>query len=101
MRKESDQAARALSEQSRAMKDVLGGTQNISKQLDLMSGSNKQHTATAARTLSRLKEVRAAIEDHARSAKDTQGGTSDLVRHVEAIAGALGRRGKNGSNSRA
>ena len=101
MRKESDQAARALVEQSRAMKDVLGGTQNISKQLNLIGGANKHHSAGAGRTLSCLKEVRAAIGNHARSAKDSQHGTVDLVRHVEAITGALGRRGKNGSNGRA
>ena len=52
-------------EQSRAMKDVVGGTQNIAKQLNLITTANRQHSAGAARVLARLKDVRTAIDGNA------------------------------------
>ena len=83
------------------MKDVVGGTQNIAKQLNLITTANRQHSAGSTRVLARLTDVRSAIEGNARSAKDTRDGTNDLARHVEALAGALGPRGRNGANGRA
>ena len=93
--------ARALVEQSRAMKEVLSGTHNIAKQLNMVTGANMQQKTIAARTLARLTDVRAGIQTSLQSVKETQGGTGDLVRYVEALSGALGRRGRNGSNGRA
>jgi len=100
MRKESEQASRALMEQARAMREVLGGTQNITKQLDLITRANKQHSASASRVLAQMKEVRNVTERNARAARDTQGGTADLLRHAEALTGALASH-RNGSNGRA
>ena len=98
MRKESDQAARALVEQSRAMKDMIGGTQNIVETAQLYHRSNRQHSAAAARVLAQAARTYGpAIEGNARSAKTHSDGTGDLTRHVEALTGALGRRGGNGA----
>ena len=98
MRKESDQAARALTEQTRAMRDVLDGTQNISE-ADRPHYQSEQAALhqRAARVLSQLKDVRTVTERNARAAKDTQGGTGDLLRHAEALTGALASH-RNGSN---
>ena len=87
-------------EQTRAMRDVLTGTQNIAKQLSLISKANKQHSTAAGRVLTQLKDVRTVTERNARAAKDTQGGTGDLLRHAEALTGALASH-RNGSNGRA
>jgi hypothetical protein len=73
MRKESDQAARALSEQSRAMRDVLSGTQNIAKQLNLISTANVQHSTGASRVLGRLGDVHTAVRRAGRSAHSARG----------------------------
>ena len=40
MRKESDQAARAMAEQARAMKEISGATTHIGKQIRLVSTAN-------------------------------------------------------------
>ena len=81
------------------MRDVLSNSQNITKQMDLITKANKQHSSRAGRVLTQLKDVRAITERNARSARDTQGGTGDLLRHAEALTGALTPH-KNGSNVR-
>ncbi len=99
MRKESDQAARAMSEQARAMKDITSATANITRQMRLLSGANKEHTGAAARVLGQLRTIRAVTDRNSQGVRDTLGNTNDLVAHAEALRDAL-RIGKGSSNGR-
>jgi len=92
MRRQADQAARALTEQARAMKDMSGSANNAAKQIKLITRTNKAHTDGAVRLLTQLRDVRAVVERNARGVQDTRGGTSDLLRHAEALAGVLDPR---------
>jgi methyl-accepting chemotaxis protein len=48
-RKQADQTARALAEQSRALKTMTVQTQNISKQILLITRANREHSVVAER----------------------------------------------------
>jgi len=89
MRKQSEQAARALSEQSRALKALTGASQNTSKQIKLISRANVEHSTSAERTLSLLKDARTIAERNARGVKETRGGTTDLLRQAESLVNGL------------
>jgi methyl-accepting chemotaxis protein len=105
MRKESDQAARAMTEQTRALKEIAGATSVMGKQIRQLSGANAAHSGGAARVLTQLKSIRAVSERNTQSVRQTRGSTGDLVSQAEALRTALGTKNRrtrgNGSNGHA
>jgi hypothetical protein len=55
------------------MREVLSGTQNIAKQLNLISTANEQHSAGASRVLARLGDMTTTRGRATRSAHTTRG----------------------------
>jgi methyl-accepting chemotaxis protein len=105
MRRQSEQAARALAEQSRTMKNISVAAASTSRQIHSITVANKEHAAGAKRLAERLKEVRDITDRNARGVKDTRGGTEDLLRQAAALTSALevhaeGTRGQNGTYGR-
>jgi methyl-accepting chemotaxis protein len=105
MRKESDQAARAMTEQARALKEIAGATTSMGKQIRLLAGANTEHSSGAKRVLTQLKSIRAVSERNTQGVRQTRGSTDELVSQAEALRAALGTKNRrsrgNGANGHA
>ena len=108
MRKESDQAARAMSEQARAMKEISGATADIGRQIRLVSAANREHSSGAGRLLGQVRSVRTVSQRNTEGVRESRGATDALVQHAEALRAAITRGAakngpprRNGSNGRA
>ncbi len=109
MRRETEQAARALAEQTRGLKDMTTATGNTAKQLKLITHANREHSVVAAHMLEQLRAVRQITDRNARDVKETRSNTAELIKHAEQLSGiaqqnsrrTLGANGKgNGVNGR-
>jgi methyl-accepting chemotaxis protein len=98
MRRESDQAARALKEQARAVQELTTVNANVARQIKLITTANKEHSLTASGVLDQLRGVRAITDQNARGVMETRGGTAELLQHAQELAGLTqsgnGKRGK-------
>jgi len=96
-RKESEQAARAMAEQSRALKDLTTGAQNISKQIGLITRANREHSTVSVAILGALKEIRSVTEQNVAGVKDTLRNTGSLLERVQSLNTAMdGLQAANG-----
>jgi len=101
MRRQSDQVARAVNEQARALKELNGAAGNTAAQIKLITQANKEHSTGAVRMLDQLRDIRVVTERNARGVKETLGGTDALRRHAEAlVVGLENPRGARGANGR-
>ena len=91
MRRETDQASRALAEQTRGLKDMVTATQNTAKQMKLITHANREHSGVAGRLLDQLRDVRQITDRNAREVKETRGSAVDLLRHAEELSGIVDR----------
>jgi methyl-accepting chemotaxis protein len=103
VRLQSDQTARALKEQARAVKDVSGAAENTAKQIKLITTSNREHSVVAAQLLNTLKQVREITDRNAHGVQETRGGTNDLLQRATALVSmaerSTGRHARgNGAN---
>ena len=89
MRRQTEQASKALVEQARAIKDIHGAAQNTARQIKAITKANTEHSGGSSRLLSQLRDIQVITERNANSAKQTRGGTDDLLRHAEALASEL------------
>ena len=90
MRRETEQASRALAEQARGLKDMVTATQNTAKQMKLITHANREHSGVAGRLLDQLRDIRA---DH--RAQRARGQGDPRRRHRSARA----RRGAGAASS--
>jgi len=100
MRRESEQASRALAEQTRGLKDMVSSTQNTAKQMKLITHANREHSTVSARLLDQLREVRNVTERNAREVKQTRGSAADLLKHAEELSGIVERSAGGRTNGR-
>ncbi len=100
MRRETEQASRALAEQTRGLKDMVTATQNTAKQMKLITHANRDHSGVAGRLLDQLRDIRQITDRNAREVKETKGGATDLLRHAEELAGIVERRWRASTNGR-
>ncbi len=91
MRQESDQAARALAEQARALKEMTSATQNTSSQIKLITRANREHSTVAGALLDQLRDIRKITDRNARDVSETRGNTAELIKHAADLAGLVGR----------
>jgi methyl-accepting chemotaxis protein len=99
MRRESDQAARAMTEQTRGLKEMTTATQSTAAQIKLITHANREHSTVAGRVLDQLRDIRKITDRNARDVHETRGNTAELLRHAEDLVG-LAAGGPNGSNSK-
>jgi methyl-accepting chemotaxis protein len=62
MRQQSDQAAKALKEQTRTIKEMSGVGENIAKQIALITRANREHSVGSSAILDGLIEIRQIAE---------------------------------------
>ena len=105
MRTQSEQASRALADQSRTMREMTTAVQSTAKQIKLITTANVEHSTAASALLASLTEIRQVTQRNATGVKQTRGGTDDLLRRAQAL-GALvtgpapTARGNNGRSQR-
>jgi len=87
MRQQADQAARALKEQARAMKDMTTASANTARQIKMITHANREHSTAAGGILTELGELRRIAERNASGAKQTRATTAELLRRAEALTG--------------
>ena len=99
MRRESDQAARAMTEQTRGLKDMTTATQSTAAHIKLITHANREHSTVAGRVLEQLRDIRKITDRNARDVHETRGNTAELLRHAEDLVGLAGG-GPNGTSSK-
>jgi len=98
MRRESEQASRALKEQSRAVQDMTAATTNTAKHIKAITHANRDHSEAAARLLGQLRDIRVITDRNARDVRETRGGTAELLRQASELA-SLVDSARGGSRS--
>jgi methyl-accepting chemotaxis protein len=82
---QSEQAAKALTDQTKAMRDMLSFAQGMAKQIKLISTANVEHSSAASALLTSVSEIRQITDRNAAGVKQTRGGTDDLLRRAQAL----------------
>jgi methyl-accepting chemotaxis protein len=85
MQQQTEQAAKALREQSRAMRDMLTAANNTAKQIKLITMANREHSNVSTGFVKMLREIRDVTERNARGVKDTRSTTGELVNRAAAL----------------
>jgi methyl-accepting chemotaxis protein len=89
MRVQADQTAKAMNEQSRAMRDMTSAASNTASQIKTITQANRGHSQSVAAVLGEVAEARRFTERHAGSLRETRSGTADLVRDAAALNSAV------------
>jgi methyl-accepting chemotaxis protein len=95
---QTEQTARALMEQSRAVKDINSATQNVSKQIKLITDANRLHSKGARELVGSLQAVREVVLSNAADAKSMHEASSAL--HREQYANGNGTHAVSARKSR-
>jgi methyl-accepting chemotaxis protein len=94
---QAEQAARALKEQARTMKEMSGAAENTSKQIKLITVANREHSTVSTALLDSLRQIREITDRNAHGVKETRGGTDDLLERAEALISLTQARGNGGA----
>jgi hypothetical protein len=86
MRQQGDQLAKAIAEQARAARDMTAATTSISKEVGLITRSNRQHLTSAEQVLGTLTDIRQVTERNAQGVKATLSGTTNLIERARQLA---------------
>jgi hypothetical protein len=78
MRQQSDQVAKAMSEQARAARDMTAAIENVSKEVGRITLSNRQHLDSSEKILGTLTDIRQITERNAQGVNATLSGTTNL-----------------------
>ena len=105
MRQESGQAAKALTEQSRAIGETAAAAGSMSRQIKQITRANREHSGVAEALLAQVAEVRRIADRNAAGVKETRGTTTSLRDQAKALtsivegraASAERRTGGNGA----
>jgi methyl-accepting chemotaxis protein len=106
MRVQTEQLAKAMVEQSRSIRDMSSGAQNVARQINLITLANREHSRASAAVLNGLSDIRQITERNARGVKDTQRATGSLLDRAQALTAIVegltgnGRAGKKARNKR-
>jgi methyl-accepting chemotaxis protein len=85
MRVQADQTARALKEQTRAVRDISNAADNAARQVKTITLANRGHSQAVVSVLGEVAEARRITERNAGGVKQTRDGTADLLRNAEAL----------------
>jgi methyl-accepting chemotaxis protein len=91
MRRQSDQTAKAMNEQTRAIKEMTTGTQNISKQIGLITRANREHSNVSTSILNSLTSIRQVTQRNVQDVKDTQRATTELLERSQNLKDVIER----------
>jgi methyl-accepting chemotaxis protein len=94
MRQQSQQLAKALAEQSRAMQDMTSASSEVSTNINLISRANVDHSANAENILQMLNDSRRVTDRNVKGIRMTVAQTDGLLEQAREVASILG----NGSD---
>ena len=101
MRQESDQAARALTEQARGAEgDDVGDRRTRPARSSRSRVANREHSTVAGGVLDQLRDIRKITDRNARDVSETRGNTAELIKHAADLAG-LSAAAPNGTTASA
>jgi hypothetical protein len=86
MRMQGDQLTKAIDEQARAARDMTVATTSISKEVGLITRSNRQHLTSAEQVLTTLTDIRQVTERNAQGVKATLSGVTNLIARAQQLA---------------
>jgi methyl-accepting chemotaxis protein len=95
MRRQSDQTAKAMNEQTRAIKDMTMGTQNISRQIGLITRANREHSNVSVSILNSLTNIRQVAQRNVQDVKDTQRASTGLLERSQNLKEIVERLSRN------
>ena len=101
MRVQSEQAARAVKEQARTMREMISSAQSTAKQIKLITKANAEHSVVSSSLLHSVSEIRQITDRNASGVKETRGGTDDLLRRAQALTALVERPAHVRPNGRA
>ena len=78
-----------MDEQARAARDMTTATQSISKEIGLITRSNRQHLLTAEQVLGTLTDIRQITERNSQGVKATLSGTVNLIERAQQLASIM------------
>jgi len=85
MRVQAEQAAKATAEHSKAIADINTASNNVAKQIKVITRANREQAATAGEFLNRLGDIRGITERNATGAKETLHRTSGLLQNARRL----------------
>ena len=88
---QADEAARAVGEQARTMRDMISGAQSTAKQIKLITKANVEHSTVSQALLRSVDEIRQITNRNADGVKETRGGTADVLRRAQGLMAMVGR----------
>jgi methyl-accepting chemotaxis protein len=78
-----------MSEQARAVKDMLGAAKEVAKQIGLITRSNREHLTASTAILDSLTDIRQITERNTRGVEDTLRGTEALAGQAQRLNGIM------------
>jgi len=100
MRVQTEQLANAMNEQTRALKDMTAGAHNVSKQVGMITRSNREHSSASGSIINGIAEIRLIAERNAHGVKDTLRSANDLVDRAQALNSIIDGLKNNGRAAR-
>jgi metal-dependent amidase/aminoacylase/carboxypeptidase family protein len=99
MKQQSEQVARAMAEQARAMRDTRDATNNISQQVQQIMKANAEYAASADSIRVSLGETRSITDRNARTANDAIQATTSLLDAAQQLSKIMDQIEKGGAGS--
>ncbi len=88
IRVQSEQAARAASEQARTMKEMAKAAELSAREIRSVAKANQQHSKSAAKVAAQLADIRRITQRNADGVSRTRGGTADLIEQARTLVGS-------------
>ena len=99
IRQQAEQAARALQEQERAMRDINEATGNTATQIRRITSANREHSKVASDLAEDMAAIRQATDRSAEGVRRTRRSSGELLEHAQVLAAAA--KSGNGRKARA
>jgi methyl-accepting chemotaxis protein len=97
---QTDQVTKAMTEQTRAIKELTDGARNISKQIGLITRSNRERATASTAILSGLADIRQIADRNATGVKDAIRGADALAERAQSLDSIMGDLSVNGRSGK-
>jgi len=98
MKQQAEQVSKATNEQAKAARDMTAATENISKEVGLITRSNRQHLSSSGKVLGTLTEIRQITERNGRGVEATLSVTTNLNEMARRLIEMTGGEKAGGSS---
>ena len=84
-----EQASRSMTEQLRALKEMTTASENVARQVRVISAANREHSTAGNTILNHIAEVRRISDRNAAGAKETSASSEMLLRTAESLLNVI------------